>query len=305
MNIVFMGTPEFAIPSLHELAKNFNVKLVITQPDKPQGRGRKIIPSPIKKYAMQKNIEVYQPENINSKESIEKLREVGADYHIVVAYGQIVSREVLNLPKVETLNVHASLLPEYRGGAPIHRAIIDGKEKTGVTIMIVKPKLDSGPILLQEEVQIEDYMTTGILHDILADKGAKLLIKVLNDFKKIVPIEQDNEKYTYADLINADDRLIDWCKSNRVIFNKIRGLNPWPEAYTFFKNKRLIIVKAELVSDNSNNPGEITEINDKGIVVSTNQGGILLKEVKPQGKKKMSALDFVRGYEVKKGDILN
>jgi methionyl-tRNA formyltransferase len=305
MRIVFMGTPDFAVPTLRKLIKNYEVSLVITQPDRPQGRGRKIMPSPIKKFAVANNIEVYQPENINNDESLDKLREVNADFHIIVAYGQIVSKEVLNTPNIETINVHASLLPEYRGGAPIHRALIDGKSKTGVTTMIVKSKLDSGPILLQEEVLITEEMTTGSLHDILSEKGARLLIRTLDSYDEIVPKEQDHEKHTYAKLIESEDRLINWSKSSREVSDLIRGLNPWPLAHTFYNSKRLIIYDASLVEGSAGQPSEIVKINDQGIIVSTGEGNILVKTVKPQGKRKMSAVDFVHGYQINVGDTFN
>lgn len=303
--IVFMGTPEFAIPCLEALLDNHEVALVVSQPDRPSGRGRKVRPTPVKKYALKHNIEVFQPNDINSNTSLKKLKKLEADFFVVVAYGQIVSKEILSLPNKGTINVHASLLPEYRGGAPIHRAILDGKEITGVTTMLVEPSLDTGPILMQEEVVIKKDYTTGELHDRLADRGAKLLIKTLENFYRITPKKQCNDKSSYAKLLDGNDRIINWEDSALDIYNKVRGLNPWPLAFTKFNNKRLIVTKTKIVKADKGTPGEVVKILENGPVVKAGDNhGLILLEVKPQGKSTMTGDDFLRGYQLKKGDLL-
>lgn len=303
--IIFLGTPEFAIPCLEKLNKNFDVKLVVSQPDRPSGRGRKIRPTPIKEYALDNNLEIFQPDNINSKNSLEILSSYKADFFIVVAYGQILSVKTLSLPKDATVNVHASLLPQYRGGAPIHRAILDGEKITGVTTMLVEPSLDTGPILMQEEVVIENNYSTGDLHDILANKGADLLIKTLNNFQNISPKKQCNSASSYAKLISKDDRIIDWEKSAEKIYNKVRGLYPWPLAYTIFRDKRLIITESKIIKDKNGTPGEVIELLEEGPLIKTGtDDALVLLKVKPQGKAIMSGDDFLRGYQLKVGDVL-
>ncbi len=303
--IVFMGTPEFAIPCLESLIDRYEVLLVVSQPDRPSGRGRKIKPTPIKEVALEHSINVFQPENINSQNSFKKLSKLDADFYVVVAYGQIISQEILNLPKEATINVHASLLPKYRGGAPIHRAILDGKTKTGVTTMLVERGLDTGPILMQKTIEINAQHTTGDLHDLLAVKGAKLLVETIENFYSITPKKQCNLDSTYAKLLESEDRVIDWSNSGEAIFNQIRGLNPWPLAYTHFKNKRLIITKSEKVKATKGVGGEIIGIDENGPVVKAgNDTALILLEVKPQGKSAMTGDDFLRGYQLDLGDRL-
>lgn len=303
--IVFMGTPEFAIPCLNSLLDEFNVVLVVSQPDRPSGRGRKVRPTPIKKFALKHNLEVFQPEDINSKSSLERLIETNADFIVVVAYGQIISKNVLAIPKDGTINVHASLLPEYRGGAPIHRAILDGREVTGVTTMLVEPTLDTGPILMKKEVDIKKNYTTGQLHDLLAEEGAKLLEDTLKNFYNITPKKQCDSKSSYAKLLDGSDRLINWDNEALDIYNQVRGLYPWPLAYTKFNNKRLIITKAKILEADEGSPGEVIDILENGPLIKTgNNRGLVLLEVKPQGKSTMSGDDFLRGYQLQIGDVL-
>lgn len=303
--IVFMGTPEFAIPCLNSLLDEFNVVLVVSQPDRPSGRGRKVRPTPIKKFALKHNLEVFQPEDINSKSSLERLIETNADFFVVVAYGQIISKNVLAIPKDGTINVHASLLPEYRGGAPIHRAILDGREVTGVTTMLVEPTLDTGPILMKKEVDIKKNYTTGQLHDLLAEEGAKLLEDTLKNFYNITPKKQCDSKSSYAKLLDGSDRLINWDNKALDIYNQVRGLYPWPLAYTKFNNKRLIITKAKILEADEGSPGEVIDILENGPLIKTgNNRGLVLLEVKPQGKSTMSGDDFLRGYQLQIGDVL-
>lgn len=303
--IVFMGTPEFAIPCLNSLLDDFEVVLVVSQPDRPSGRGRKVRPTPIKKFTLKNNLEVFQPEDINSNSSLEILKDTDADFFVVVAYGQIISRKGLAIPKDSTINVHASLLPKYRGGAPIHRAILDGEEITGVTTMLVEPGLDTGPILMKRKIDIKKTYTTGDLHDLLAEKGAKLLVKTLKNFYNITPKKQCNDKSSYAKLLDGNDRLINWNNKAVDIYNKVRGLNPWPLAYTKFNNKRLIITKVKILEANKGNPGEVIDILENGPLIKTGSNkGLVLLEVKPQGKSTMSGDDFLRGYQLQTGDLL-
>jgi methionyl-tRNA formyltransferase len=300
-----MGTPEFAIPCLEALIEKYNVVLVVSQPDRPSGRGRKVKSTPIKKVAIANNIEVYQPEDINSEESLNKLKTFNADFYVVVAYGQIIKQKILDLPEKATVNVHASLLPEYRGGAPIHRVILDGKNETGVTTMIVEKGLDKGPILLQKSIKINNEYTTGYLHDILAKEGANLLIETIDDFSNITPRKQCNDQSTYAKLLEGEDRVIDWSKDGKVLYNQIRGLYPWPLAYTYFEGKRLIITKAKLVEASEGDFGEVIKITEKGPVIKAGKDtALILLEVKPQGRSTISGDDFLRGYQLNIGDKL-
>ena len=308
MKIVFWGTPDFAVESLKALLKsNHKVLAVITQPDKPKGRGKKIQPPPVKEEALKHNIPVIQPEKVkNNQELLNTLKKLNPDIFVVVAYGKILPEEIINLPKHKTINVHASLLPEYRGAAPIHRAIMEGKEKTGVCIMEITPQLDAGDIYACKEIEIKDSDDIVSLHDKLAKEGAKLLIDVLDKIEKgqIRKTPQDHEKATYAKPIQKSEGKIDWSKSVREIFNQIRALKVWPKAYTKFRDKEIKILDAQIIDEKSTGEiGEIVEImKDKGIVVQTGKGKLLIKKIQFPSSKPISAVEAVRGYHIKTGE---
>ncbi len=308
MKIVFWGTPDFAVESLKELINSeHDVIAVITQPDKPRGRGKKLLPTPVKEFALKNNIPVLQPEKVKgNRELYEKLRDLAPDISVVVAYGKILPKEIIEIPKYKTINVHASLLPEYRGSAPIHRALLDGKDKTGVCIMEIVEELDAGDIYECKEVEIKEEDDIVSLHDKLAKEGAKLLVKVLKDIEegKAKKTKQDDTKSSYAKPITKEEGKINWEKSAREIFNQIRALKIWPKAFTKFRDKEIKILSSEIVDENSvGNIGEIVKIEKgKGFVVQTGKGRLLIKEVQFPNSKAISGDDAVRGYHIKVGE---
>ncbi|RUM61495.1 MAG: methionyl-tRNA formyltransferase [Persephonella sp.] len=310
MNVVFWGTPDFAVESLKELLKsNHKVLAVITQPDKPKGRGKKIQPTPVKKLAIENNIPVYQPSKIkDNTEFYNKLKELKPDIFVVVAYGKIIPKEIIEIPRYKTINVHASLLPKYRGAAPIHRAMMEGEEKTGVCIMEIIEKLDAGDIYECKEIEIKDSDDIVSLHDKLAKEGAKLLIKVLDDIEsgKAKKTKQDDTKSTYAKPITKADGKIDWSMSARNIFNQIRALKVWPKAFTRFRGKDIKIISAEIIDESSKgNIGEIVDIvKGKGFIVQTGKGKLLITEVQFPNSKIITGDDAVKGYHIKVGEKL-
>jgi methionyl-tRNA formyltransferase len=311
MRVVFWGTPDFAVKSLEKLIKSdkHNVVAVVTQPDKPKGRGKKIQPPPVKILAEKHNIEVLQPKKIKgNKELVEYLKKLNPDIFVVVAYGKILPREIIDIPKYKTINVHASLLPKYRGASPIHKALLDGEEKTGVCIMEITEELDAGDVYECKEVKITDQDDIITLHDKLAEEGGNLLLEVLDKIEKgkINKKPQDHSKVTYAPPIKKEDGKIDWNKSAREIFNQIRALKVWPKAYTKFRDKEIKILDSEIIDENSTgNIGEIIKIDkNKGFVVQTGKGKLLIKSVQFPNSKIISASDAIRGYHIKEGEKL-
>lgn len=306
MKVLFMGTPQFAVAALSELINTHEVVGVITQPDKPKGRGKKLQPSPVKEVAVENNIPVYQPEKIKSPDFIEELRKIEADIFIVVAYGQLLSQEILDMPKFGCVNVHGSLLPKYRGAAPIQWSVINGEEKTGVTIMYMEKGLDTGDMILKEEFPISQSDTYGSVHDKMSLIGARLLIKSLEVIEKDeVSAEKQNDSIsTYAPMIDKDTELIDWSKTSNEIRNLIRGLNPMPCAYSILDDVSMKIWTAEFVENEySGIPGEIVDIDKKkGFIVKTGDSALLISEIQAKGGKKMSAADYMRGHAVNIGE---
>lgn len=308
MNIVFMGTPDFAVPTLEMLIKEHNVIAVVSQPDKPKGRGKKLVNTPVKEFALQNGIEnIYQPEKLKDDvEVIEKLKELNADLFIVVAYGQILSQEVLDIPKYGCINVHGSLLPKYRGAAPIQWSIINGEEKTGVTIMYMEKGLDSGDMILKSEIPITKTMTYKDLHDEMSIVGAKALIDAL---KLIEKGEQKREKQnhdlaTYAPMITKETGHINWNESSKNIINLIRGINPIPMAYTIYKEEPMKIGMAEEVFGYDGQIGQIVAIEKRGFIVKTSDTALLITEMQVKGGKKMKTEDYLRGHTIDKDVIL-
>lgn len=306
MNIVFAGTPDFAVPSLEILSKNkkINIKAVITQPDKKRGRGKKVKFTPVKSVAKKYDLKIMQPKNINDENTLSELNKLDLDLIIVVAYGQILSKELLELPNYGCVNLHASLLPEYRGSSPIQQAILDGKEKTGVTTMFMNQGLDTGDIINQKEVVIKDSYNAGDLHDRLAIVGAKLLEKTvlefINDPVKIKRIKQNDNESSYTGQLSKNDGLINWSKNAEYIKNFIRAMNPWPGSFTYLDSKLLKVFKIEITKNKSNKkPGTIINANpNDGFLVQTGDYIINLIEVQLSGKKRMKYDDFLRGYSI-------
>ncbi|WP_028951285.1 methionyl-tRNA formyltransferase [Sulfurihydrogenibium subterraneum] len=308
MKVLFWGTPEFAVESLKALIQsNHQVVAVITQPDKPKGRGQKVQPTPVKEEALKHNIPVLQPEKIkNNQELIETIKQLNPDISVVVAYGKILPEEIINIPKYKTINVHASLLPKYRGSAPIQRAIMDGEEETGVCIMEIVKELDAGDVYACRKVKIlpEDDIIT--LHDKLAKEGARLLIEVLDKIEKgqIEKVPQDHLKATYAKPIEKEEGRIDWNKPAKDIFNQVRALKVWPKAFTNFRDFQIKILDVEVIKDyKEGRPGEIVKASDKeGIIVKTADGCLFIKTIQFPNSKPISSQEAVRGYRIREGE---
>lgn len=305
MNIVFMGTPEFAVPALKKIIDEFNVNAVFTQPDRPKGRGKKLAMSEVKEVALENNIKVYQPENLKKdEECIKALKEISPDFIIVVAYGQILSKEILEIPKYGCINLHASLLPKYRGAAPINWAIINGENESGNTTMFMDIGLDTGDMLLKSKVQITNNMTAGELHDLLMMDGAELLVKTIRGIAngEILREKQIEEESCYASMLNKELGLINWEKSNIEINNLIRGLNPWPIAYTNYKEERMKILESEMIMEDVNKePGTIIDADKNGIKVSTGSKVLLIKKVQFPSGKPLSVQEYIKGNTIEKG----
>ena len=306
MRIVFMGTPDFAVPSLQGLLdKGYQIVGVVTQPDRPKGRKQELTPSPIKVLAEQNGLEVYQPNKIRAEEAIEKVISWNPDLIVTAAYGQIIPDAILKAPKYKAINVHASLLPKFRGAAPIHQSIIQGEKETGVTIMYMVKELDAGDMLSSVKIPIEIDDNVGSLHDKLSIAGAKLLLDTITEIEEgtIKPITQNHEEATFAPTLKRNDELIEWNKTNIEVYNKIRGLNPWPVAYTHFRDEVFKIWWAEPVKyQHQEAPGTILKTSKDQCIVATKDGGINLKEVQPAGKKKLDIQSFLQGANVKIGE---
>jgi len=308
MKIVFMGTPEFAAASLKKLLKSrHQVLVVVTVPDKAQGRGQKIHTSAVKKYALSEGLEVLQPESLKDDVFISRLKSCGADAFVVTAY-RILPREVFTIPHAGTINVHASLLPKYRGAAPINRALMNGETVTGVTTMKIDARVDTGQILLQEEQKITADMNAGELHDLLAEKGADLLIKTLDllEVNKIEARMQDDSQATKAPKINRDTQRIEFAQPADQVHNHIRGLSPYPAAICFLEDKQLKIYRSKIIDreERIEPAGTIINISVDCFDVCCNPGLLRIIEVQIQGKKRLAVKDFLNGYNLKEGVIL-
>ena len=307
MRVIFMGTPDFAVPSLEALCKEDEVVLVVTQPDKPKGRGKKMQFSPVKECAIAHNIPVLQPQKVRDAEFIEQLRTYAPDCIAVTAFGQILSEPILEMPKYGCINVHGSLLPKYRGAAPMQWAIINGESVTGITTMFMAKGLDSGDMLLKEEVPITPQDTFATIHDKMASVGANLLIETLKGLEAgtLQRIPQNHEAATYAPMITKETGHIDWSKPAQEIIHLIRGLDPVPAAYTIYENEVLKIFDAELTDMGAEAPcGSIEAVTKKGFVVRCGEGSLLILQVQAKGGKRMSADAYLRGHEIKEGVLL-
>jgi methionyl-tRNA formyltransferase len=298
--IVFMGTPDFSVPVLRQIINDgYDVIGVVTQPDRPVGRKRVLTPPPVKVEALKHGIPVYQPEKIRQSEELEQILKLQPDLIVTAAFGQILPKVLLDAPKYGCINVHASLLPELRGGAPIHYAIMQGKKKTGVTIMYMVEKLDAGDILTKVEVPITEEDNVGTMHEKLSQAGASLLSETIPLLLegKLTPIPQNHEEATFASNIKREQEKIDWAKNGDEIFNHIRGLNPWPVAFTTLEEQIIKIWRAEKVSGIKNEaPGTIVKVQPEGMIVSTGDTtAIRIKELQPSGKTRMTSEQFFRG----------
>ncbi len=308
MKIVFMGTPEFAAASLRKLLNSkHQVLAVVTVPDRAQGRGQKINASAVKKYAVSNGLEVLQPENLKDDVFLSRVKKFKADAFVVVAY-RILPREVFTIPPAGTINVHASLLPKYRGAAPINRAIMNGETITGVTTMRIDARVDTGQILLQEEQPITPDMNAGELHDLLADKGADLLIKTLDllELNEIESAVQDDSLATNAPKINRETVCINFALPVEKVHDHIRGLSPYPAALCFLENKQLKIFKSKIIEREKEmpQPGKIINVSSEYFDICCLPGVLRVYEVQIQGKKRLPVKDFLNGYELTEGSLL-
>lgn len=309
MKIVFMGTPDFAVGALEALiVAGHEITAVVTQPDKPKGRGKEMQFPPVKECATKHGIEVFQPIKIKTPESVEILKKYEADLYVVAAFGQILSQEILDMPKYGCINIHASLLPKYRGAAPIQWAILDGEPYTGVTIMQMNAGMDTGDILTTVQVPITAEETGDSLFDKLCVAGAKLCVETIPLLEQgaVTPRPQDEEKATYAGKISKVLGKIDWSESAEVIERKVRGLNSWPSAYTTYNGKQLKIWKAVVESISfaeKMQPGAVINVTKENFAVQTGSGVLTVSEVQLEGKKRMSVKDFLLGYRMNCGEM--
>ncbi|UQZ87250.1 Methionyl-tRNA formyltransferase [Paenibacillus konkukensis] len=312
MRIVFMGTPDFAVPSLQTLLEYDGAQVVgvVTQPDRPVGRKRILTPTPVKVEAQKHGIPVLQPERLRRPEAVELVKELKPDLIVTAAYGQILPKSVLDIPPYGCINIHASLLPKYRGGAPIHHAVMNGDEVAGVTIMYMAEGLDTGDMLTRVEVAIEDTDTTGTMFDKLSVAGAELLKRTLPELAsgRIQAEPQNEAEAVYSPNITREQEQIDWNKSAVAIWNQVRGLNPRPGAYTLWNGDVLKVwscLKPEAGAENAAAaPGTVLSADERGIVVAAGAGAVTITELQPAGKKAMDAAQFVRGGQLKAGTVL-
>ncbi|NPA15899.1 MAG: methionyl-tRNA formyltransferase [Deferribacteres bacterium] len=297
MRVVFVGTSEFALLPLEAVSRAAEVPLVVTQPDRPRGRGRKLLPTPVKLKALELGIDVVSPERI--KDAEDAIRNADPDVLVVVSYGQIIPRSILDIPGVGALNIHPSLLPKYRGAAPIQRAIMNGEKTTGVTIMWMNERLDAGDIFFQKEVEIGEDETYGELHDRLSELSAEMIVDALKRIEKgdVVRIPQNEEEATYAKPIAKEETFIDWKEGAERICNKIRALSPKPGAVAVISGSRFKIYRAKPCKGEGE-PGEILEKDvRKGVLkIACGDGAVFVLEIQPEGKKKMDIASFLRGY---------
>lgn len=311
MKIVFMGTPEFAVPCLQKIIdEGHEVLAVVTQPDKPKGRGKKIVYSPVKETALKYNIPIFQPHKIREVDNINEIKKYNPDVIIVVAFGQILPKDLIELPKYGCINVHGSLLPKYRGAAPIQWSIINGETITGITTMFMDVGIDTGDILLQKEIDIDNLDTYGSLYNKMSLEGAELLIQTLIKLEDntLIPQKQDNSKSTYSPLIDKKEIChINWNKTSKCIINLIRGLNPSPTAYTYYDNETLKIFKAvEINKEYDSVPGKIVDIvKNQGFIVKTLDSAIIITELQGQNGKRMSTSDYMRGHNIELNKTLS
>lgn len=305
-----MGTPDFAVPSLEMLVnEGYDVAAAVTQPDKPKGRGNRMAAPPVKEFALKHGIRVLQPEKIKTPEFIEQIRALKPDLLITAAYGKILSKDLLDVPVHGCINVHGSLLPAYRGAAPINWAVINGESKTGITTMFTDVGLDTGDMLLKKELAIGPDTTVGELHDKMAVLGAEVLKETLLELGRgtLNRIPQEEAVSTYAPMMSKELGLIDWNKTAREIHNLVRGTDPWPGAYTFLGGSRMRVWKTSLVpeaADSSRSNGEILKVEDEGILVKCSDENLLIREVQFDSSKRMSVGDYIRGHQINTGETL-
>ncbi len=314
LRLIFMGTPVFAIPSLEAVYRSrHRLDGVVTRPDKPKGRGRRLQLAPVAEWARRHEVELAQPDRVSDRSFQAWLKEKAPDLIITVAYGGILPREILGLPSLGCINLHASYLPAYRGAAPIHRAVIEGASFSGVSVIKMTGELDAGDIIMQEKEPLSLSDTAGTLHDRLAEKGARLLVRALDALadETVEPVPQDHDRATYAPPLQSGEERLDWSLGPVELYNRIRGLNPWPGAYTAYEGRRIKVWWAKYPGEQAyksskEQPGTVIEADENSLVVATGHGGALkLIEVQPAGKRPMDAGSFCCGYRIEPGRRLN
>lgn len=309
INVVYMATPEIAVNCLQKLLNfnDVNIQAVVTQPDRPSGRGNKLTPPPVKEFALAHNIEVLQTDALKNDEELkDKLRSLKPDFFITFAFGQLLTEEILSIPQIATVNLHASLLPQYRGANPIQRAIYDGKEETGITTMITVLALDAGDICLQEKIKITPDMTDKELMQIISDKAPFIMYPTIKQLynKVLTPQKQDETKVTIAKKFKKEDAVLDWTKTAQQIHDHVRSMTTWPVACTSINGKNIKVLSTTVLNNDTENEneGEIVNISKNGIEVAAKKGILLIKEIKPEGKPKMDAYAWTNGAKLKTGD---
>ncbi len=321
MRIIFMGTPDFAVPALKALTgSRHEVVLVISQPDRSKGRSAKPVPTPVKACALEAGIPVLQPEKVRNPEVLEQIRERKPDVIVVAAYGQILPQALLDIPRIMCVNIHGSLLPKYRGAAPIQWAVINGEKTSGITIMKMEAGLDTGDILVQKEVPLDPKETSGSLFDRLSLMGGEVLLDALDKIEQglITPVKQDDALATWSPMLRREDGRIDWSMDAAAIECRVRGMDPWPSAYTFLDGKMLKIWSADVSEDEPENspgaesagfsrdvvPGTVVSVGKDRFLVAAGKGTLAVREVQLEGKKRMSVQAFLLGYKLREGTLL-
>jgi len=304
-----MGTPEFSVPALDALVRaGHEIALAVTQPDRPKGRGKKLAPPPVKVRAEELGIEVYQPEKVRRPEAVARIKQAGPDAAVVVAFGQILPKEVLDIPPMGCYNIHASLLPKYRGAAPINWAIINGETETGITIIRMDEGMDTGDMLFKEPVLIEPDDTTATLGEKLSALGGRMIVQALKlvEDGAALFVEQDGSEATTAPMMKKELGRIDWTMAPEEIERRVRGLDPWPGAFTTMDGDTVKVWSSKLddIGGYEGRPGEVVDVNNNGIKVMAAGGALVLTELQPQGKRRMSAADFIAGRKVEPGMVL-
>lgn len=317
MKIVFMGTPDFAVPSLKKMIEKYNVSAIVTQPDKPSGRGKKVAISPIKEVGLSNGIPIFQPDKIKTDSVIiDKLKEIKPDFIIVVAYGQIITQQIIDIPRLGCINLHASLLPMYRGSSPINWSLINGEMRTGNTTILMDTGIDTGDMLMRSEFDISESITAGELYELLKINGAELLEETIDGIitGKICGIKQQRDGGSYVQMLNKQMAKINWSDSRINIHNLIRGLsswphkniNSWPTAYTYYKDIPFKIFKSKSVEASiTKPPGYIMDANNEGITVATNNGILIIEILQLPGGKPLEVKEFLKGNKIEKGIVLS
>lgn len=309
LSVVFMGTPDFSVPALRALhSSGYSIPLVITQPDRPKGRGRKLEPTPVKQVALELGLRVIQPESVNSKEVVDEIKGLEPDFFVVVAFGQLLRSDLLEIPKYGPVNIHGSLLPKYRGSAPIQRSILNGDTVTGITTMFMEKGMDTGDMLMKSETEITRDDTSQTLHDRLSEIGGNLILSTIAGIVDgtVIPEKQNDEEATYAAMLSKKEGLVDWSRPASELDCFVRGMTPWPGAYTFIGGKRLKLFKVSPNdTDSTLEPGTVLSSKPDELLIATGKGSLSVVEIQGSSGKRLTIADFLRGFHVPEGELLS